>query len=228
MNQLKVDTLTPELLVSPTFELMKGLCKILVELDYFLEEVYKATTDQLDWNNPEDRQYPHDLRQPLPLIPNSQRCRVIPFDHFINNDLAYINVTQAELMQLQDDDKPYTFKEGDYKRLRLQDIEDMLLLIVQGKLTNLTNEERLALNVSLRMFTRSVVIQSIPNPRGFIYHNKDKKNKLLYIDELYKFSDDTLNDVRTALNDTLKRIRIKYLPQTFWRNVDKERAGALI
>nr|GFB71126.1 hypothetical protein [Tanacetum cinerariifolium] len=32
MNQLKVDTLTPELLVSPTFELMKGLCKILVEL----------------------------------------------------------------------------------------------------------------------------------------------------------------------------------------------------
>ncbi|GJW46106.1 hypothetical protein Tco_0077752 [Tanacetum coccineum] len=90
MNRLKVDTLTPELLAGPTFELMKGSCKSLVELEYFLEEVYKATTGQLDWNNPEVQQYPHDLRKPLPLIPNSQGQRVIPFDHFINNDLAYL------------------------------------------------------------------------------------------------------------------------------------------
>ncbi|GJZ87354.1 hypothetical protein Tco_0658964 [Tanacetum coccineum] len=58
----------------------------------------------------------------------------------------------------KDDDKLYTFKEGDFKRLRLQDIEDMLLL-VQGKLINLNVEERLAFSVSLRMFTRSIVIQ---------------------------------------------------------------------
>ncbi|GKE02163.1 hypothetical protein Tco_1390146 [Tanacetum coccineum] len=53
MNRLKVDTLTPELLAGPTFKLMKGSCKSLVELEYLFEEVYKATTDQLDWNNPE-------------------------------------------------------------------------------------------------------------------------------------------------------------------------------
>ncbi|GKA39264.1 hypothetical protein Tco_0731815 [Tanacetum coccineum] len=53
INRLKVDTLSPELLTSPTFELMKGSCKNLVELEYLFEEVYKATTDQLDWNNPE-------------------------------------------------------------------------------------------------------------------------------------------------------------------------------
>nr|GEW09062.1 hypothetical protein [Tanacetum cinerariifolium] len=66
MNRLKVDTLTPELLVGLTFELMKGSYKSLVELEYFLKEVYKETTDQLDWNNPEGQQYPHDLRKPLP------------------------------------------------------------------------------------------------------------------------------------------------------------------
>ncbi|GJV69475.1 hypothetical protein Tco_1484984, partial [Tanacetum coccineum] len=71
MNRLKVDTLTPELLTGPTFELIKGSCKSLVELEYFLEEVYKETTDQLDWINPEGQQYPHDLRKPLQLIPNS-------------------------------------------------------------------------------------------------------------------------------------------------------------
>nr|GFC13632.1 hypothetical protein [Tanacetum cinerariifolium] len=59
----------------------------------------------------------------------------------------------------RDDDKIYKFKEGDLKRLCIQYIEDMLLLLVQGKLSNLTVEERFAFNVSLRMFTRSIVIQ---------------------------------------------------------------------
>ncbi|GKA05745.1 hypothetical protein Tco_0684865 [Tanacetum coccineum] len=48
------------------------------------------------------------------------------------------------------------------------------------------------------------------------------------IDELHKFSDGTLNNVRSALDDILKRIRMEYLPQTVWRNVDRERAGAMI
>nr|GFC66728.1 hypothetical protein [Tanacetum cinerariifolium] len=42
MNRLGVDTLTPELLAGPTYELMKGLCNSLTELEYHLEEVYKA------------------------------------------------------------------------------------------------------------------------------------------------------------------------------------------
>ncbi|GJQ91878.1 hypothetical protein Tco_0003017 [Tanacetum coccineum] len=231
-----------------------------LELEYFLEEVYKATTDQLDWNNPKGQQYPHDLRKPLPLIPNSRGRQVIPFDHFINNDLAYLSggvssqkytnsvmKTKAAdyrhikwiedlVLNTTDDDKLYKFKEGDFKRLRIQDIEDMLLLLVQGKLTNLTVEERLAFNVSLQMFTRSIIIQrrvedlqlAYSNPRGFIYQNKDKKYKLIRIDELHKFSDCTLNDVRTALDDRLKRIRIKYLPQTIWSQSDRDKAGAMI
>ncbi|GJY19024.1 hypothetical protein Tco_0390515 [Tanacetum coccineum] len=252
MNRLNVKTLTPELLAGPTFELMKGTCKSLTELEYFCEEVYKATTEKLDWINPEGRQYPHDLRQPLPLVPNSQGRHVIPFHHFINNDLEYLRggessrkystsvtkttaadyghikwiedlvpnsmwsqmivnydkfalweilhwgkkrrqfyafatiresardvyskrriiaVTKVEIVEWQnykhldwitvwrDDDILYKFKEGDFHRLRIQDIEDMLLLLVQGKVTNLNVEERIAFNVSLRMFTRSVVIQ---------------------------------------------------------------------
>ncbi|GJU99818.1 hypothetical protein Tco_1329089 [Tanacetum coccineum] len=307
MNRLKVDTLTPELLAGPTFELMKGSCKSLVELEYFFEEVYKATTDQLDWNNPEGQQYPHDLRKPLPLIPNSRGRHVIPFDHFINNDLAYLSggvssrtyttsvtktraadyghikwikdlvpnimwsqvpvsydkhalwgishwgqkrqqfygfaanresardvyskrriivVTNLQIVEWhnykhldwitvrRDDDKLYKFKEGDFNRLRIQDIEDMLLLLVQGKLTNLTVEERLAFNVSLRIsdLKRMEAYTAYSNPIGFIYQNKDKKNRLMSIDKLYKFSDGTLNDVRTALDDHLKGIRMKYLP----------------
>ncbi|GJW13629.1 hypothetical protein Tco_0017762 [Tanacetum coccineum] len=332
INRLNVTTLTPKLLAGPTFELMKGTCKSLTELEYFCEE-------------------------PLPLIPNSQGRHVIPFHHFINNDLEYLRggessrkystsvtktkaadygqikwiedlvpnsiwsqeivsydefalwgishwgkkrrqfyafattresardvyskrriiaVTKVEIVEWQnykhldwitvrrDDDILYKFKEGDFHRLRIQDIEDMLLLLVQGKLTNLNVEERLAFNVSLRMFTRSVVIQRrvedlklgvesyqkklnlikpdmyrsnlrrrdaytpYSDPRGFIYENKDKKNRLMRIDELHKFSDGTLDDVRTALNDRLKGIRMEYLPQTFWSQRDKANARAMI
>nr|GEU39114.1 reverse transcriptase domain-containing protein [Tanacetum cinerariifolium] len=104
MNQLNIDTLTPELLAGPTYELMKGSCKSLI----------------VEW---------HDYKH-----------------------LDWITMHR-------DDDMLYKFKEGDFKRLRIQDIEDMFLLLVQEKLTNLTVEERFAFKVSLRMFTRSIVIQ---------------------------------------------------------------------
>ncbi|GJY95369.1 hypothetical protein Tco_0511730 [Tanacetum coccineum] len=64
--------------------------------------------------------------------------------------------------------------------------------------------------------------------KRIIYENKDKKNRLMRIDELHKFSDGTLDDVRTALNDRLKGIRMEYLPQTFWSQRDKANARAMI
>ncbi|GJS69840.1 hypothetical protein Tco_0702681 [Tanacetum coccineum] len=265
MNRLKINTLTPELLAGPTFELMKGSCKSLVELEYFLEEVYKATTNQLDWINPEGQQYPHDLRKPLPLIPNSQGRQVIPFYHFINNDLEYLSECGVKCQESAHD--VYS-KRRIIAITKLQIVEwhgyKHLDWIIVRKLTNLNVEERLAFSVSLRMFTRSIVIQrhvkdiqlgvesyqkklnitkpntyrsdlkrrdaytAYSNLKGFIYQNKDKKNKLMRNDELHKFSDGTLDDVWTALNDRLKRIRMEYLPQTIWRQSDRERATAMI
>nr|GFD33589.1 hypothetical protein [Tanacetum cinerariifolium] len=47
------------------------------------------------------------------------------------------------------------------------------------------------------------------NPRGFIYQNNDKQNRLMRIDELHKFSDGTLTD-------------------SIWRKSDKDRAATMI
>nr|GEW71200.1 retrovirus-related Pol polyprotein from transposon TNT 1-94 [Tanacetum cinerariifolium] len=60
---------------------------------------------------------------------------------------------------------------------------------------------------------RKEAYSAYSNPRGFIYQNKDKKNRLMRIDELHKFSDGTLTDVRTAIDDRLKGIQMKYLPK---------------
>ncbi|GKB87922.1 hypothetical protein Tco_0960194 [Tanacetum coccineum] len=256
--------------------------KSLVELEYFFKEVYKATTDQLDQNNPE----------------------VIPFDHFINNDLAYLSggvsiqkyttpVTKTKAADYghikwiedlvpnrmwskvsvsydkhalwgishwgrkrqqfygfaanresardhldwntvhRDDDKLYTFKEGDFNRLRIQDIEDICFFLrvedlqlgvesYQKKL-NLTKPDTYRSDLK-----RKEAYTAYSNPRGFIYQNKDKKNRLMHIDELHKFCNGTLNDVRTTLNDRLKGIRMNYLPQTIWRQSDRDKVGAMI
>ncbi|GJS81947.1 retrotransposon protein, putative, ty1-copia subclass [Tanacetum coccineum] len=48
------------------------------------------------------------------------------------------------------------------------------------------------------------------------------------INKLHKFCDGTLNDVRSALNDCLKGIWMKYLPQTIWRQSDRDKAGTMI
>ncbi|GJY75043.1 hypothetical protein Tco_0479474 [Tanacetum coccineum] len=64
-----------------------------------------------------------------------------------------------EITVQRQDDQLYRFREGDFKRLHRQDIQNMLLLLVHGKLTNLNLDERFALNVDLRMYTRRIVIQ---------------------------------------------------------------------
>ncbi|GJR70182.1 retrotransposon protein, putative, ty1-copia subclass [Tanacetum coccineum] len=64
-----------------------------------------------------------------------------------------------EIEVRREDQELFKFKEGDFPRLRLQDIKDMLLQLVQQKLTNLTVDDRYELNVALRMFTRRIVIQ---------------------------------------------------------------------
>ncbi|GKA96232.1 hypothetical protein Tco_0818327 [Tanacetum coccineum] len=89
MNRLNVTTLTPELLAGLTFELMKGTCKSLTELEYFCEEVYKATTEKLDWINPRRDANILLICESHTVVPNSQGRHVIHV-YFINNDLEYL------------------------------------------------------------------------------------------------------------------------------------------
>ncbi|GJV65979.1 hypothetical protein Tco_1476807 [Tanacetum coccineum] len=47
-------------------------------------------------------------------------------------------------------------------------------------------------------------------------------------DELQKFSDGTLNDVRSSLHDIIAGIRMEYLPMRKWSNLDKKRARVMV
>nr|GFB05410.1 hypothetical protein [Tanacetum cinerariifolium] len=283
-DRLCVDTLTPELLAGPTYELMRGSCTSLTELEYHLEE-------------------------PLPLISDNRGRRVIPFAHFINNDLECLrggtssrkyttSVTKTKAadygyIKWIEDLVPHTMRIQEplnydkhalwgvshwgrkrqqfygfainqesaldvYCKRRIIAVTDLKIVEWHNykhldwiSLSNLTVEERFAFNVSLRMFTRSIVIQrrvedlqlgvksyqkrlnltkpdtyAYSNPRGFIYQNKEKKNRLMRIDELHKFSDRTLNDVRNALCNTPKNVsQRKYVSGALLHNTTAQAIG---
>ncbi|GKC87125.1 hypothetical protein Tco_1147774 [Tanacetum coccineum] len=63
-----------------------------------------------------------------------------------------------EIIVRRENQSLHKFIKGDFPRLNLPDIKDMLLLLVQKKLSNLERDDLFDLNVALRMFTRRVVI----------------------------------------------------------------------
>ncbi|GKB61446.1 hypothetical protein Tco_0917632 [Tanacetum coccineum] len=166
MNRLKIDTLTPELLTSPTFELMKDYGHIKWIEDLVPNTMWSEVPVNYDkhalwgishWGgkrqqfyrfaaNRESARDVYSKRRIITVI----KLQIIEWHGYKHLDWITIRI---------DDDKLYAFKEGDFKWLLFQDIKDMLILLVQGKLTNLNVEDRLAFGVSLRMFTRSIVIQ---------------------------------------------------------------------
>nr|GEX13708.1 hypothetical protein [Tanacetum cinerariifolium] len=288
MNRLKVDTLTLELLAGPTYELMKGSCKSMVELGFFLEEVVVlshlitllTTTSSIYVGAASSRKYTTSFTKTKAadyghikwiedLVPRTMWIQeLVGYDKHALCGISYwgckrqqfygfavnkksardvyskhriIAVTELKIVEWhnykhldwitvrRDDDKLYKFKEGDFKRLRIQDIEDMrvedLQLGVESyqKKLNLTRPDMYHSDLK-----RKKAYTAYSNPRGFIYQNKDKQNRLIRIDELHKFRNRTLTDVRTTLDDRPKGIQMKYLPQTIWRKSDKERVAAMI
>ncbi|GJU46053.1 hypothetical protein Tco_1203319 [Tanacetum coccineum] len=175
-------------------------------------------------------------------------------------DYGYLKEIEVQ----REDNQLYKFKEGDFPRLNLRDIEDLLLLMVQKKISNLEKVVLYDLNVALRMFTRCIMIlkrvedlqlgvesyqkklnitrphtfkSSITkltpytvynDPQGIIYQDKIKRHRLICLDELYKFCDRTLKDVRSVLHDIANNLRMKYLPKRDWNRKDGKRSHIMI
>ncbi|GKA17820.1 hypothetical protein Tco_0697657 [Tanacetum coccineum] len=217
----------------------------------------------LDWHNPEGRPYPYDLSKPLPLISDARGRLIIPYDHFINNDLEYLKGGSSSRKYTTSITKTKATDYGHIKWIK-DKIPRSTWSKAQGKLTNLNMDERFAFNVALRMYTRRIVIQehvedlqlaveryqkkinltkpdtyhsditkktpytAYRNIQGIICQDDMDRNCLMRTDELNKFSDGTLNHVRTSLNDIATRIQMEYLPKRKWSKQDKQRARVMI
>nr|GEW31074.1 hypothetical protein [Tanacetum cinerariifolium] len=84
-------------------------------------------------------------------------------------DYGYLD----EIIVRREDNQLYKFIEGDFPRLNLRDIKDMLLLLVQKKLSNLERDDLFDLKMALRM-----VLQDIASSLEMDYLPKKRQSKL--------------------------------------------------
>ncbi|GJV21493.1 hypothetical protein Tco_1370513 [Tanacetum coccineum] len=197
LHNLKIENLTQEHLVRPAFNLFKGTCKSRVELEYHFQD------------------------KPLPLIEDQGR-QVVPANYFFNKDLEYLkggslsnkyttSTTKTKAAKYDtikgiEDMVPslwspvkslHKFVEGDFSRLNLHDIKDMLLLLVLKKLSNLERHHQ----------EKKHVFPKKHDIKDMFLH------RLMRFDELYKFCDGTLSSVRRVLPDIASSLKIEYLPK---------------
>ncbi|GJU36753.1 hypothetical protein Tco_1185107 [Tanacetum coccineum] len=261
MNRLKIDKLTKARLVGPIYNLLKGTCQSSIELEYNMEECYKALSDQLDWKNPKKHRCPFDLSKPLPLkglpdaekkyttsitkrkaaryelvgiedmIPSLWSVTKVGYDkdaeqgikHWGPMRQLFYSVVSVKVNKLHGyghleeiivrraDRQLYTFKEGNFVDLHLNDIEDMLLLVVQHKLFQLDISDIVDLVVALRKINGRMMLESIENG-PLVYptieeNGKIRKKKYAELTEQEQLQDDC--DVQ-ATNIILQGTELSY------------------
>ncbi|GJR32217.1 hypothetical protein Tco_1108449 [Tanacetum coccineum] len=133
------------------------------------------------------------------------------------------------------DNTLYRFKEGDFPRLRINDIKD-ISLVIQRRVKDLqlgVESYQKHINVTKPDTTRPDLRKRHPytpykDPQGFIYVDDYKRNRLMRSNELYKFSDGTLTRLLSSLEDITKNIDMTFLPKRRWSNLEKKRAHFMI
>ncbi|GKA95351.1 hypothetical protein Tco_0817389 [Tanacetum coccineum] len=242
LNGLKIENLTQDILLGPSFNMLKGTCSSSIELEYNFQECFNALTDKLDWNNPEGDRYPFDLSNPLPLqgpsVPSSMRMTKM-----LRRESS-IRVKDANCgTDLRSDQQLYKFKEGDFVDIHLNNIEDMLFLAVQHKLFHLDESDLLTLLWPFKKLNITKPQKTFPKIEfkepytpsydlpGIIYEDLDKQKRVLRADELYKFLDSTLKSVRDEIHHRVLDFRLDYnmeMPKRKWTAVDRKRSGLMI
>ncbi|GKA70253.1 hypothetical protein Tco_0776317 [Tanacetum coccineum] len=131
MNRLNIDNLTQEVLLGPVYNLLKGCLGHLI-----------VAVEYFFNNNLEDLKSGSEER-------SVQVEKLHGYGH-----LKEIVVRRAYR-------KLYKFREGNFRNLHLNDIEDMLLLSVQHKLFNLEGSDIVDLALALRIETSSLTLSSV-------------------------------------------------------------------
>ncbi|GKD22847.1 hypothetical protein Tco_1224550 [Tanacetum coccineum] len=245
LNGLKIKNLTQEILLGPVFKLLKGTRSNYAELEYDFEELpfeffinndlkylqggISTMTYTMSTTKTKAAQY--DLLGIEDMVPNIWSPVKVAYDKYalwghitLERTTKYGYMYLEEIVVRRADNVLYRFKEGNFPRLRINDIEDMLFLMVQNRLNNLSGDDVADFAIALRMHPYT----PYKDPQGFIYVDNFGRNRLMRSDELYKFSDGTLTRLLSSLEDITKNINMTYLPKRRWSTLEKKRAHFMI
>ncbi|GJS68645.1 retrovirus-related pol polyprotein from transposon TNT 1-94 [Tanacetum coccineum] len=186
LNNLKIENLTQEYLVGVASNLLKGTCKSRVELEYHFEEYQGRQVVPANYffnNNLEylkggslsskyttsttkTKAAKYDTIEGIEdMVPSIWSPVKVAYDKYamwiitqwgVQNDKASMDMQATGCPSMIEDQQLYKFVEGDFPRLNLRDIKDMLLLLVQKKLSNLERDYLFDMNVALRMVLHDI------------------------------------------------------------------------
>ncbi|GJV04433.1 hypothetical protein Tco_1338002 [Tanacetum coccineum] len=171
--------------------------------EYDFEECYKALSEKLYWENPEGDDYLFDLTKPLHLVisGNHQKIKAALYDLPDIEDMvpniwvpvivAYDKHALWGISLWREQHKTfYGFKEGDFPRLRINDINDTILLKRVEDFQLGVKSYQKKINVTKTETTKSGIRKRNPytpyqDPQGFIYVNNNGRIRLMRSDGLY-------------------------------------------
>ncbi|GKD17007.1 hypothetical protein Tco_1206165, partial [Tanacetum coccineum] len=154
MNGLKISNLTQETLLGLTFKLLKGTRSNYAELEYDFEEFMSENRQKVlvDYFFNNDLKYlqggvstmtytnsitktkaaQYDLTGIEDMVPNIWSPVKVAYDKHVKVMRKHGYGYLKEIIVRRADNDIYRFKESDFPCLRINDIEDMLLLVVQN------------------------------------------------------------------------------------------------
>ncbi|GKB98750.1 hypothetical protein Tco_0984887 [Tanacetum coccineum] len=145
MNGLKLNNLTHETLLGPAFRLLKGIRSNYAELEYDFEEFMSGKRQKVlvDYFFNNDLKYLQGGVSTMTYTNSITKTKAAQYDLPSIEDMVQVIRKHGygylqEIVVRRADNDLYKFKEGDFPRLCINDIEDMLLLVVQNRLTNLS------------------------------------------------------------------------------------------
>ncbi|GJU44890.1 hypothetical protein Tco_1202156 [Tanacetum coccineum] len=101
-----------------------------------------------------------------------------------------------------------------YRYLYPSDFEDLYLLYLQGHLNHLPPQAKKILSTAVNLWIRNLVIRQrhdftvIDSPRAVTFRDKYGVHMIMRFNEIYKFSDGTLQQIDEALDYRVKKFKI--------------------
>ncbi|GJT04134.1 hypothetical protein Tco_0838596 [Tanacetum coccineum] len=148
----------------------------------------------------------------------------------------YLSETVLQRVDLQE----HTIAKKDFKNLYPSDFEDLNLLLLQGHLDHLPGSNKWMLSTvnptkpgwDAKGYEFKHDYTIIKSPRAVVFPVDKNKRKIMWFNEIYKFSDGTLTRILEALDYRVKEFKIKQLNPgmntQFWTQKDVIRSKEFI
>nr|GEU59585.1 hypothetical protein [Tanacetum cinerariifolium] len=217
-RQVNKIVLTPADLEGRAYELVKAFYPNVIHHQFQMKECHKILTDQVDWTNQKGDQVRIDVNRPLPLG-GSLGHDTIQTQFFFNKDLEYLRYGSKGSSLALSISKMKAATYPDFglelfisKQMWIDDVY-MLLCRIEKKSDQpcgfLVSSELKPTPDTGYEFKHDYTI--IESPRAVVFPVNNNKRKIMWFNEIYKFSDGTLTRILEALTYRVKEFKIKRL-----------------